>query len=153
MPFMGLLAVGEFPFSTKAEKVAEGRMGCGKQGTVWRKLAAPVVQPALRRFSRPHPIRRHSPSKDGRSSERPFAPPCVRDLCQSRRTGGCSKQPPVAGSEPVATTAESCGEARDRSGVFLNPNSCKGARARTSKEGSGSMPQQKRAVGLDVAKN
>ena len=34
----------------------------------------------------------------------------------------------------------------------LNPNSCMGVRARTSKEGSGSMPQEKRVVGLDVAK-
>jgi hypothetical protein len=53
----------------------------------------------------------------------------------------------------VATTDGTCGEARDRSGVFLNPNSCMGVRARTSKEGSGSMAQKTRIVGLDVAKN
>ena len=34
----------------------------------------------------------------------------------------------------------------------LNPNSCMGARARTSKEGSGRMPQQGRTVGIDVSK-
>ena len=34
----------------------------------------------------------------------------------------------------------------------ISPNSCKGVRARTSKEGSGSMPQEKRIVGIDVAK-
>src|SRR6202022_2250727 len=34
----------------------------------------------------------------------------------------------------------------------FNPNSCLGARARTSKEGSGRMPQQGRIVGIDVSK-
>ncbi len=34
----------------------------------------------------------------------------------------------------------------------ISPNSCMGVRARTSKEGSGSMPQETRIVGLDVAK-
>jgi transposase len=61
-------------------------------------------------------------------------------------------QPPVAGPEPVIPRGGPCGGARDRSGVFLNPNSCMGVRARTSKEGSGSMPQETRVVGLDVAK-
>src|SRR5271165_1670659 len=50
-----------FPFCAKAGKVAEGRMGCGKQGAVWRRLAAPVVQSALRVCSGPHPIRRYAP--------------------------------------------------------------------------------------------
>ena len=35
----------------------------------------------------------------------------------------------------------------------ISPNSCMGVRARTSKEGSGSMPQETRIVGLDVAKS
>src|SRR4029077_577987 len=34
----------------------------------------------------------------------------------------------------------------------FNPNSCLGARARTSKEGSGRMPQHGRIVGIDVSK-
>src|SRR4029077_12860490 len=34
----------------------------------------------------------------------------------------------------------------------FNPNSCLGARARTSKEGSGRMPQHARIVGIDVSK-
>src|SRR5206468_6436020 len=34
----------------------------------------------------------------------------------------------------------------------FNPNGCWGARARTSKEGSGRMPQQGRIVGIDVSK-
>src|SRR5262245_7883297 len=33
----------------------------------------------------------------------------------------------------------------------FNPNSCMGVRARTSKEGSRSMPKEKRGVGRDVA--
>src|SRR5208282_6669106 len=35
----------------------------------------------------------------------------------------------------------------------ISPNSCMGVRARTSKEGSGSMPQGTCVVGLDVAKS
>src|SRR5271165_7039474 len=87
----------------------------------------------------PHPIR-------------PSATLCPEIVTESTN-GRSLEQPPVAGPEPVATTDETCGEARDRSGVFLNPNSCMGVRARTSKEGSGSMPQEMRIVGLDVAKS
>src|SRR6266542_1604637 len=47
-------------------------------------------------------------------------------------------QPPVAGTEPVAPKGErACNRARDSSGVFLNPNSCKGFEPEPSKEGSG----------------
>ena len=63
---------------------------------------------------------------------------CVRKICQNVRTGG-SDQPPVAGSEPVRAQRplRACRGARDRSGVFLNPNSCKGFEPGPSKEGSG----------------
>ena len=47
-------------------------------------------------------------------------------------------QPPVAGAEPVAPKGDrACNRARDSSGVFLNPNSCKGFEPEPSKEGSG----------------
>src|SRR5216683_4523940 len=47
-------------------------------------------------------------------------------------------QPPVAGTEPVAPKGDrACSRARDSSGVFLNPNSCKGFEPEPSKEGSG----------------
>jgi hypothetical protein len=47
-------------------------------------------------------------------------------------------QPPVAGTEPVAPKGDrACVRARDSSGVFLNPNSCKGFEPEPSKEGSG----------------
>jgi len=47
-------------------------------------------------------------------------------------------QPPVAGTEPVAPKGDrACSRARDSSGVFLNPNSCKGFEPVPSKEGSG----------------
>ncbi len=46
-------------------------MGCGKQGMVWRRFAAPVVQPAPRSLQRatPHPaLRATFPSKLGKES-------------------------------------------------------------------------------------
>jgi hypothetical protein len=47
-------------------------------------------------------------------------------------------QPPVAGTEPVAPKSDrACVRARDSSGVFLNPNSCKGFEPEPGKEGSG----------------
>src|SRR5689334_13894446 len=47
-------------------------------------------------------------------------------------------QPPVAGTEPAAPKGDrACNRARDSSGVFLNPNSCKGFEPEPSKEGSG----------------
>src|SRR5271157_3731746 len=88
-------------------------MGCGRLLRRGSACANGTANLASVQTCFPHPIRRS-------------APPCVRHLCQSRRTGGSSKQPPVAGSEPVATTAESCGEARDRSGVFLKPEQLHG---------------------------
>src|SRR6202051_2206802 len=70
------------------------------------------------------------------------------------RTGG-SHQPPVAGSEPVRSKAtRACRGARDRSGVFLNPNSCMGFEPGPSKEGSWMMAQNDLVVaGIDVAKD
>ncbi len=47
-------------------------------------------------------------------------------------------KPPVAGTEPVTPQRrQSLFRARDSSGVFLNPNSCKGFEPEPSKEGSG----------------
>jgi hypothetical protein len=49
-----------------------------------------------------------------------------------------ASEPPVAGTEPVAPKGDrACERARDSSGVFLNPNSCKGFEPEPSKEGSG----------------
>ena len=63
--------------------------------------------------------------------------PCVPEICQNVTTGG-SHQPPVAGTEPVAPKGDrACNRARDSSGVFLNPNSCKGFEPVPGKEGSG----------------
>src|SRR5882757_1389940 len=63
--------------------------------------------------------------------------PCVPEICQNVQTGG-SQQPPVAGTEPVAPKGDrACNRARDSSGVFLNPNSCKGFEPVPGKEGSG----------------
>src|SRR5271166_5598174 len=100
-----------------------------------RRIARASQQTCIEPFlhSAPHPALR--------------APLCPEIVTESTN-GRSLEQPPVAGPEPVATTDETCGEARDRSGVFLNPNSCMGVRARTSKEGSGSMPQETRIVGL-----
>jgi hypothetical protein len=48
------------------------------------------------------------------------------------------QQPPVAGTEPAPPKGDrACMRARDSSGVFLNPNSCKGFEPAPSKEGSG----------------
>src|ERR1700694_5376245 len=79
---------------------------------------------------------------------------CVRKICQNMRTGG-SHQPPVAGSEPVrARRPRACRGAWDRSGVFLNPNSCMGLEPEPSKEGSWMMAQNDLVVaGIDVAKD
>src|ERR1700720_4857297 len=79
---------------------------------------------------------------------------CVRKICQKMRTGG-SHQPPVAGSEPVrARRPRACRGAWDRSGVFLNPNSCMGLEPEPSKEGSWMMAQNDLVVaGIDVAKD
>src|ERR1700676_1117593 len=79
---------------------------------------------------------------------------CVRKIWQNVRTGG-SHQPPVAGSEPVrARRPRACRGARDRSGVFLNPNSCMGLEPEPSKEGSWMMAQNGLVVaGIDIAKD
>src|SRR6202140_1226407 len=79
---------------------------------------------------------------------------CVRKICQNVRTGGFH-QPPVAGSEPVrARRPRACRGAWDRSGVFLNPNSCMGLEPEPSKEGSWMMAQNDLVVaGIDVAKD
>ena len=44
-------------------------MGCGKQGRLDCKFAVTFVQAVRRRSSGPHPIRRQSPSRVGRSSD------------------------------------------------------------------------------------
>src|SRR6202051_1215435 len=79
---------------------------------------------------------------------------CVRKIWQNVRTGG-SDQPPVAESEPVrARRPRACRGAWDRSGVFLNPNSCMGLEPEPSKEGSWMMAQNDLVVaGIDVAKD
>src|SRR3981189_3344128 len=79
---------------------------------------------------------------------------CVRKICQNVRMGG-SDQPPVAESEPVrARRPRACRGAWDRSGVFLNPNSCMGLEPEPSKEGSWMMAQNDLVVaGIDVAKD
>src|SRR5260370_5372957 len=79
---------------------------------------------------------------------------CVRKICQNVRTGG-SNQPPVAESEPVrARRPRACRGAWDRSGVFLNANSCMGLEREPSKEGSWMMAQNDLVVaGIDVAKD
>src|ERR1700692_4230150 len=79
---------------------------------------------------------------------------CVRKIWQNVRTGG-SDQPPVAESEPVrARRPRACRGAWDRSGVFLNPNSCMGLEPEPSKEGSWMMAQKDLVVaGIDVAKD
>ena len=73
----------------------------------------------------------------GCNGTRHFLRPCVPEICQNMPTGG-SHQPPVAGTEPVAPKGDrACNGARDSSGVFLNPNSCKGFEPVPGKEGSG----------------
>src|SRR6202022_4627780 len=69
--------------------------------------------------------------RGGRRTGSPHRPPCVRNFWQSIRTDGCSQQPPVAGSEPVPTRGVPCGRARDRSGVFLQPEQLLGRQSRT----------------------
>ncbi|SDP01162.1 hypothetical protein SAMN05444050_5589 [Afipia sp. GAS231] len=79
-------------------------------------LRPPLPAPRLRRW--PTPL---VSKKFGRMSERAVA-----------------DQPPVAGTEPVRPKGDrACTRARDSSGVFLNPNSCKGFEPVPSKEGSG----------------
>src|SRR5262244_1020509 len=45
-------------------------------------------------------------------------------------------EPPVAGTEPAAPKGDrACKRARDSSGVFLNPNSCKGFEPERARKG------------------
>ena len=69
MLFMGLLAAAGHPLLREAGKVSpKATDGVWKAGMVRRRFAMTVVQSDLGRSSGPHPIRRHSPSKDGRLS-------------------------------------------------------------------------------------
>src|SRR6202021_4159738 len=84
-----------------------------------------------------------------RSSLRPSwdrtAPSLLRGACalvSLKSVRMCERavgsEPPVAGTEPVAPKGErACKRARDSSGVFLNPNSCRGFEPVPGKEGSG----------------
>jgi hypothetical protein len=66
----------------------------------------------------------------------PCALVCSKSVRMCERAVG--SEPPVAGTEPVAPIGHrACIRARDSSGVFLNPNSCKGFEPEPSKEGSG----------------
>ncbi|HEX7198201.1 MAG TPA: IS110 family transposase [Dongiaceae bacterium] len=62
-----------------------------------------------------------------------------------------SNRPPPALS-PFPPEAYPAGERGTDPVSSFNPNSCLGVRARTSKEGSGRMPQEARIVGIDVSK-
>src|SRR5262249_26133349 len=71
------------------------------------------------------------------------------------RVGGraavcCSRPSPVL--SPFPPEAYPAGEPGTDPVSSFNPNSCLGVRARTSKEGSGRMPQQVIIVGIDVSK-
>ena len=93
---------------------------------------------------------RHSP-RNGFTAY--FALLCPQNLPEC--ANGRSRQPPVAGSEPVrAQRPRACRGAWDRSGVFLNPNSCMGLEPGPGKEGSWMMAQNDLVVaGIDVAKD
>src|SRR3954468_17479334 len=90
---------------------------------------------------------------------RPQPPParCARHLVCERggRIGerAAVTNRPSLGLSPQPPEAQACGGARDRSGASFNPNSCLGLRARTSKEGNGSMTQAGRIGGIDIAKH
>jgi transposase len=79
---------------------------------------------------------------------------CVRKICQNVRTGGSTNRPSLDLSPIVLEGHRACRGAWDRSGVFLNPNSCKGLEPVPSKEGSWMMAQNDLVVvGIDVAKD
>ena len=80
------------------------------------------------------------------------APPVSANCAKSGERAAVRSSRPSPDLSP-RHTGSSCGEVRDRPGVFHKPQQLHGLRARTSKEGSGSMPQETRIVGLDVAKS
>jgi hypothetical protein len=69
--------------------------------------------------------------------------------------GRFSQNRPSLDLSPIVLEGRrACREAWDRSGVFLNPNSCKGFEPVPSKEGSWMMAQNDLVVaGIDVAKD
>src|SRR5258706_11270189 len=80
----------------------------------------------------------HYPCTRGYRAHRAPGIPCA--LVSRKSVRMCERavadQPPVAGTEPVAPKGDrACIRARDSSGVFLNPNSCKGFEPEPSKEG------------------
>src|SRR5882762_8382082 len=80
---------------------------------------------------------------------------CVLKICQNVRTGGSRKNRPSLDLSPsVLEGVESLSGAWDRSGVFLNPDSCMGFEPGPSKKGSWMMAQNDLVVaGIDVAKD
>ena len=86
---------------------------------------------------------------DARPQEPLVSANCVR----VGRTGGCSSSRPSPDLSPWTPQENAAGKQGTGPVSSISPNSCMGVRARTSKEGSGSMPQETRIVGLDVAKS
>ena len=72
-------------------------------------------------------------------------------MVQNAQTGGCSNSRPSLDLSPLTPEAQACGGARDKSGVFANPNSCEG-RPRTTRKGW-KMAQMVPTVGIDVSKD
>src|ERR1700751_4940327 len=100
-------------------------------GIVTRRLSASPGAPGphdfvvRNRFARQtirlHPSHPASNTRDDR--EAPLVSRKSGRMCER----AFAAQPPVAGTEPVAPlSGRACSRARDSSGVFLNPNSCKG---------------------------
>src|SRR5689334_17508145 len=138
------------PFAHSAK--FSGHKGAGKAGRRLRPQhrVQGVVKERTRILTGTAGTSRPSP----RNGVTAYTYACVCKVCQNVRTGG-SDQPPVAGSEPeVLEGHRACRGAWDRSGVFLNPNSCKGFEPVPSKEGSWMMAQNDLVVaGIDVAKD
>jgi transposase len=72
-------------------------------------------------------------------------------MVQNAQTGGCSNSRPSLDLSPLTPEAQACGGARDKSGVFANPNSCEG-RPRSTRKGW-KMAQMVATVGIDVSKD
>ena len=80
--------------------------------------------------------------------------PCVLEICQNVTTGGSENNRPLPELSPLRPKAnEPVKRARDSSGVFLNPNSCKGFEPVPGKEEWMMTQNDLAVVGIDVAKD
>jgi hypothetical protein len=79
-------------------------------------------------------------------------PPCMRKICQSCERAAVHSSCPSLGLSPYPPEVNPEGERGTGLVSSFNPNSCMGARARTSKEGTWRLTQNVGIVGIDISK-